>query len=67
MSNEPVSLGEVVSVVRETDKALCVELDGGVEQWVPKSVIHDDSEVWNAETTGELIVKYWWAEKNGLA
>lgn len=34
--------------------------------WVPKSVIHDDSEVWRRFTEGNLIVSKWWAEKKGL-
>jgi hypothetical protein len=66
MNNEPCSLGDA-QVIRETDKALLVDLDGS-EVWVPKSVVHDDSEVWSAENAvGDLVVKYWWAAKNGLA
>jgi hypothetical protein len=34
--------------------------------WVPKSMIHDDSEVYKAFTEGNLIVRRWWAEKKGL-
>lgn len=33
--------------------------------WFPKSVIHDDSEVWQKGTRGTLIVKHWFAENNG--
>lgn len=65
----PTSLGDA-TILRETDKAILVDLaDLGAEQWVPKSVIHDDSECypergeWN---DGELVVADWWAEKEGL-
>lgn len=33
--------------------------------WVPKSVVHDDSEVYGRGHTGTLIVAYWFAEKRG--
>lgn len=33
------------------------------ETWVPKSVIHDDSEVWQTKQEGDLIVHAWWARK----
>jgi hypothetical protein len=42
----------------------CKELASAI--WVPKSVIHDDSEVWKPFTNGNLIVSRWWAEKRGL-
>lgn len=65
--SEPLSLGDA-KVKRATDKALLCDLESGEEQWVPKSVIHDDSEVFDDEdnSSGELIVKAWWAEANGL-
>lgn len=64
------SLGDG-KVIREADSglALLVELDSGDTVWIPKSMFHDDSEVYddgdNAE--GEVVVKTWWAEKEGLA
>ncbi len=43
---------------------LCV-ISGRVEGiWVPQSVIHDDSEVYEKGGEGKLVVKRWWAEKN---
>lgn len=65
---DPCSLGNG-KVVRSTPKALLVELESGEEQWVPRSVIHDDSEVYTDEgenAEGELIVLQWWADKEGL-
>lgn len=53
--------------VKETDRALLVRFDDGVERWVPKSCIHDDSEVYAEDDEGRLAVKRWWAEREGLA
>ena len=64
------SLGDG-KVLRESDsgKALLVKLETGDEVWIPKSVIHDDSEVYDAgeNAEGEVVVKEWWAEENKLA
>jgi hypothetical protein len=67
MSDDAYSLGQG-KVLRETDKAILFENIDDEQLWVPKSVIHDDSEVWadaDDKREGELIVKQWWAEKNG--
>ena len=48
----------------ETDNALRVhapDLEG--DQWVPKSQIHDDSEVYKAGGSGDLIVSEWIAKE----
>lgn len=52
--------------IAETDKAILVRLDGE-EHWIPKSVVHDDSEVFANGDAGELVVMEWFAKKNGLA
>lgn len=57
---------EDVTVEQETAKALLVKFDDGKTQWIPKSVIDDDSEVYKMGTSGKLIVKEWFAEKEGL-
>lgn len=57
---------EDVTVEQETAKALLVKFDDGKTQWIPKSVIVDDSEVYKMGTSGKLIVKEWFAEKEGL-
>lgn len=66
--DDPFEVGEA-NPMRETAKALLVYLEGEQrELWVPKSVIHSDSEVWSSsQVAGELVVFYWWAEKEGLA
>lgn len=52
-----------------TDKAMLVFVeDLGEEVWVPKSAIHDDSEVYDSRYEGEegdLIVKSWLARDRG--
>lgn len=37
-----------------------------IKVWVPKSLIHDDSEVYKEGTKGTLVVARWFAEKEGL-
>ncbi len=64
--DEGTNLGEAVCVY-ETEKAILVRLeDVGTEIWVPKSCVHDDSEVYEENGEGELVVAAWWAEKEGL-
>jgi len=67
---EPHTIGSG-KAIRETGKAVLVQLDDEFdpfgepqEIWIPKSVIHDDSEVYQEDTEGEIIVFSWWAEKN---
>jgi len=61
---EGASLGKF-RVLRETAKSLKVKgTDGSF--WVPKSVIHDDSEVYKTETSGDLVVEEWWAIRHNF-
>lgn len=68
--NDPESLGHG-ELVRETEKAVLVRIEytgRTVELWIPKSVLHDDSEITpdsDIGDEGEVIVKFWWAEANG--
>lgn len=59
---------EDCTAVRETEKALLIEIEG-TEHWVPKAVIHADSEVFDADdnSEGDLVLEEWFAEKEGLA
>jgi Ser-tRNA(Ala) deacylase AlaX len=50
-------------VLRETEKAILFQQEDGEEYWVPKSVLHDNSEVWKLGDVGILIVKEWFARK----
>lgn len=53
------------SCVGETEKALKVLIEGETF-WIPKSVVHDDSEVYEKDHEGVLVVQEWFAEKEGL-
>ena len=66
-SDDPVSLGHG-TCRKETAKAVMLRLteQGEDEVWIPKSVIHDDSEVYAEGHDGDVVVKRWWAEKEGL-
>jgi hypothetical protein len=64
--NNPYSLGHA-EPVRESTKAVLFNVEGE-EMRVPKSAIHDESEVWeDGQPPGELVVLLWWAERRGLA
>jgi hypothetical protein len=56
---------ENVTVLRETEKAILCEIDGK-QVWLPKSQIHDDSEVYKMGTEGELVISQWLAEEKDL-
>ena len=64
---EEITIIESCTAIKETERALLVtsySFEG--EKWVPKSVIDDDSDVFEMGGTGLLYVKTWWAEKNEL-
>lgn len=72
-SDDGVSFVDCTAVA-ESDKALLVKCKDNDEfnetkdgRWVPKSCVHDDSEVFKKGDEGKFIVKTWWAEKNGLS
>lgn len=50
----------------ETEKAILCDLETGDECWVPKSLIHDDSQVWKRGDEGELAAPLWFFEKQGV-
>jgi len=48
------------------DSALALQVKvEGVVRWVPKKLIHDDSECYKKGTNGTLILPLWFVEKNG--
>lgn len=70
-----MEIGETVefedcTVMGGTDLALNVYIpEADTIVWVPKSQIHEDSELWRIDQKGEsgtLTVSLWWAEKEGL-
>lgn len=49
--------------IRETEKAILV-LDADENQtWIPKSQVHDDSEVYGEDHEGDLVVTDWMADR----
>jgi hypothetical protein len=52
--------------VHETASAIRVRLEDGRAQWIPKSVVSEDSEVWKHGDEGELVIAGWFALKEGL-
>lgn len=65
-NNDDGASFEGVVGVRETDAALLVRFDDGRELWVPKTCLHDDSEVYEEDGEGRLVLKTWFAEREGL-
>jgi hypothetical protein len=61
-----ISLESVVATA-ETEDALLVMIDDyGDEVWIPKSQIHDDSEVYHSGHIGTLVITEWIAMQKGL-
>lgn len=73
--DEGVRFEKCVATV-ETAKALLVRCDDDGDaakfnekpegRWLPKSCIHDDSEVNSKDDKGMLVVKTWFAKKEGI-
>lgn len=60
-----VSLGQGIATA-ETEKALKVVLEDLHQHcWIPKSQIHDDSEIWRNGQSGVVVVSRWMADQNG--
>ncbi len=51
--------------LRETDKAILVEIDGD-EYWIPQSQVSEDSEVWKEGDEGDLVISSWIAKQKQL-
>ncbi len=67
MSNGETVAIDSVYCEKETAKALLVRVHAK-SYWCPKSVVHDDSEVFDEDQNrfGRLVVAQWWADKEGL-
>ena len=63
--NDPHEYDVRVECITENPKSIVLKDLCDKEFCIPKSVIHDDSEVWKFGDKGRLIVKTWWAEKEG--
>lgn len=76
--SEGILLGDAVvkiqtgkaALVAFSDFADDIEIDAIEDEdafWIPNSCIHEDSECYgDAGTKGKLIVKSWWAARQGL-
>lgn len=53
--------------IQQTERAVLCLTEAGDEVWIPKTCLHDDSEVYEKGHKGKLIVKAWWAAREGLA
>lgn len=52
--------------IRDSGKAILVEApDFDEPEWIPQSMVDEDSEVYKLGTEGKLIVADWFAEKKG--
>jgi len=62
-----VSLG-IGKALRVSSTGLALEVRfNDCTRWIPKSVIHDDSEVWLADHEGNVVVSQSWADSKGLS
>ena len=52
-------------VIHDSGEAILVNVEG-TEVWIPKSLVDEDSEVYEADTEGELVIPEWLAIKKGL-
>ncbi len=65
MSDDETVEFEGVFAEKETDLAIFCHIDDK-QLWIPKSVVDEDSEVYGRGHTGILVIKRWFAEKEGL-
>lgn len=57
---------ENAEIIKDTGKAILVNAPEFDEpQWIPLSQVHDDSEIWEEGDEGDLLVKHYWAEREG--
>lgn len=67
MKNNQLATFYGCKIIKETDGAILVKFeDKEKEQWIPKSLIHDNSEIWIEGDKGVLVVPEWFAIKEGL-
>jgi hypothetical protein len=59
-----VSIDDVICKAA-TGKAILVVIEGE-EYWIPQSQVDDDSEVWEKDDEGTLVISDWIAEQKGI-
>jgi hypothetical protein len=66
MSNDKVEF-EGASCISQSNKAIRVRLADRVTPiWIPRSLVDDDSEVYERGHTGTLVLPEWWCIQEGL-
>lgn len=62
-SDDRAAYHDDVKCTHKTEKALLCVIDGE-DIWIPKSQVHDLSEVYDVGHEGTLVVSLWLAEQN---
>jgi len=63
----PFEVGEAVPL-QATNKAVLMDIDTGHRLWIPKSAIHESSDVQtHPQEAGTLVVMMWFARGQGWA
>ena len=62
MANQYV-LFEEAKALHDTPEGLKVSVGGAEAVWIPKSAIHENSETYQRNTEGNLIIAKWLADK----
>ena len=57
---------EGVIAIKETAHAILIRRPTGAKHWIPKSLVHEDSEVWRDGDYGRLVVATWFVEREGI-
>lgn len=57
---------EDVECIDETPLAIQILINEEICYWVPKSLIHDDSEVRKRGDKGSIVLPVWFCEQEGL-
>lgn len=68
VGNQTVSI-ERVTCLRSSKLAILVRLgraSGRDTFWIPQSIIDVDSEVYAEGHSGRLVIRAWWARKEGI-
>lgn len=56
---------EAIAATEKAIKVRGVHPNDDRSEWIPRSVIHDDSEVYEDGHRGKLVVRPWFARKQG--
>ena len=53
--------------IRATDRAVLIKFDDGNEDWIPRTQISTESEVYDKGTEGTVVITKWLAEQRNWA